>query len=155
MEKSTKPSAHILIKAETNSHWDLVDFAIIAVTKQFLNTLHQRFMAIANFKADRSFHNLTYWDAPLGYYKNVDNELFTEALVNPAEDWAYVSLRSNELENFAVPDNQLEAHQLTITNHGYANFKAYSKYTNEEYWTESFSISKLLSNFGFPVLDSS
>lgn len=144
MEQSKGVSSYMLINARTNSHWDTVDFAVIHLTEWFKNALRQRLSTVQQFVDDESFYNLIYWDAPLGYYCNPKNKLFTETIIQAGEGWAYIRLDDHEEQTFTVPQNALEAHQLIISKHGYASFKALSKYTNEEYLTEWFSIPQIL-----------
>lgn len=144
MERSNEVTSHILINAATNSHWDTVDFAIIHLTGLFKITLHQRLETVKKFVADESFYNLIYWEAPLGYYCNPKNKLSTERIIKAGEGWAFVHLDDHEEQTFTVPQNALKSHQLIISKHGYASFKAFSKYRNEEYLTEWFSISQVL-----------
>jgi hypothetical protein len=153
MKRSIKPTAYILIKASTNIEWDPIDFAIIHLTALFKDTMRLRLANVIQFKGDDSFHNLTYWDSPSGYYCNSKNG--TAKILRQDEDWCFVSLDADDEQTFAVPENQLQAHQLMITKHGYANFKAYSKHTGEEYWTEWFSINQILGGKKIPLLDSS
>ncbi len=55
-------------------------------------------------------------------------------------------LDENELENYPVPENRLDAYQLIITKYGTAQFKAYGKHTGEEFYTEDFDISLFVKN---------
>jgi hypothetical protein len=144
MERSNGVSSHILINATTSSRWDRVDFAIIHLTEWFKAALQQRLSAVQQFVGDDSFYNLIYWDTPLGFYCNPKDKPFTETMIKPGEGWAFVHLDDNEEQAFAVPQYPLMTHQLVISKHCYANFKALSKYSNEEYLTEWFSISQAL-----------
>lgn len=147
-------SNYIVIKASTNSHCDFVDFAIIDLTYQFAELLHQRLLVVEQFKTDLSFHNLTYWDGPLDYYRNTHKKLANKTILNANEDWSYIKLKKDELKVLSIQETPLEAHQLIITKHGFANYKAKSKYTNEEYWTESFSIPQILCKLSISSLAS-
>lgn len=146
MERSNGVSSHILIKAATSSRWDRVDFAIIHLTEWFKTALQQRLSTVQQFVGDDAFYNLIYWDAPLGYYCNPKDQPFTETILKAGEGWAFVHLDDQEEQTFTVPQDPLITHQLIISKHGYANFKAFSKYSKEEYLTEWFSISEALYN---------
>lgn len=144
MERSINTSEYIIVKALTSSQWDKVDFAIVHLTKEMLASLKLRLTSVQPFRNDNTFHNLAFWDSPVGYYCNPKGTPFTETILNKHEDWTFIKLDKDELESFSIPENPLEAHQLMISGHGYANFKAISKYTDEEYMTEWFSISDIL-----------
>lgn len=145
MERSLKASEYFILKATTSSLCDNVDFAIVHLTTAVLANLQQRLTNVHAFKNDSTFRNLVYWDSPLGYFGNPINTPFTATILNKYEDWTFVNLTEEELETFPVPKNSLEAHQLMISSHGYASFKAISKHTHEAYRTEWFSITDVLS----------
>jgi len=132
----------MIIKASTNSDWDDADFAIIALTPSFKTLMYQRLSTVKLFEADESFHNLCYWDSPLGYYCNSKNNLYPETIILPGDDWAFIHLDTGEEQTFTKIKNPLEGHQLLISKQGFANFKAYSQNTCEDYFTECFSIEK-------------
>lgn len=146
MEKSINPSNHILIRSFTTSDLDKVDFAIVELTESFREALSKNLTIIQLFASDSSFHNLSYWNSPLGYYCNSLNRLITEEIIPEGEDWTYIILDQGEEDAFGKPINQLEGHQVIITKNGYAYFKAFSKHTNDQYLTESFSINQVLKN---------
>lgn len=155
MERSLETTEYIIVKALTTSQWDNVDFAIVHLTEEMLASLKQRLTNVQPFRNDNTFHNLAYWDSPVGYYCNPKDIPLTETILNKHEDWTFVKLDKDELETFPIPENPLEAHQLLISSHGYANFKAISKYTDEEYSTEWFSISDVLSLINEKSINSS
>lgn len=155
MEKSVNPSNHILIKSWTTSDWDQVDFALVELSESFREVLAQRLATAQLFTSDNSFHNLSYWDSPVGYYCNSLNRLHSDDVIPEGEDWTYITLSPEEEEALPKPENQLEGHQMIVTKRGYAYFKALSKHSSEEYLTESFSINELLKNHVSKSNDSS
>lgn len=155
MERSINTTEYIIVKALTTSQWDNVDFAIVHLTEEMLANLTLRLKAVQPFRNDNTFYNLAYWDSPIGYYCNPKETPFTETILNKHEDWTFIKLDEDELETFSSPENPLEAHQLLISSHGYANFKAISKYTQEEYMTEWFSISDILNLINEQSINSS
>ncbi len=155
MVRSNGVSSHMLINARTNSHWDRVDFAVIHLTESFKTALHHRLSTVQQFVADESFYNLIYWESPLGYYWHQKNKTFTKNIIGAGHGWAFIDLDDQEEQTFTVQQNALEAHQLIISKHGYASFNALSKFTNEEYLTEWFSIPKILYYSGVLLINSS
>ncbi|WEK21648.1 MAG: hypothetical protein P0Y49_10920 [Candidatus Pedobacter colombiensis] len=155
MKRSNRPTNQVIIKANTNSDWDCVDFAIIHLAASWRTLMSERLLTAQSFVKDTTFHNLNYWDVPSGYYLNTEKKLYTETILYPGKDWTFITLEPGEEESFAVPKNSLEAHQLCITPHLDANFKAFSTHTNEEYWTESFYIPHMLATIASTAFDSS
>ena len=146
MERSNETTDYIIIRAETSSHLDKVDFAIVHITEEFTAHLQRCLSAVQLFQNDAIFHNMAYWYSPLGYFSNAKHQLFTELILNPDENWAFIKICLNELTQFSSPLNLMEGHQLIISSHGHANFKACCKNSLEEYWTDSFSIPEILKN---------
>lgn len=144
MKRSITPTPYILVRAASSGPWDTVDFAVIHLTESWKAALAQRLLALTSFAEDESFHNLTYWESPLGFYCHPTSRLYTEKLMHPQEEWTFVTLTANQEQRFPVPVDELEGHQLVITKHGFANFIAYNKRTGEQYWTEWFSIAQLI-----------
>lgn len=61
----------------------------------------------------------------------------------------------NVAHTFIFPGNALELRQFLITNHGYANSRVFSKYTNEDCPTKWFSIPQILDDNIALLLNSS
>ncbi|SDJ49493.1 hypothetical protein SAMN04487898_10382 [Pedobacter sp. ok626] len=144
MKRSRKPTEHVLIKANSSSDSDRVEFAIIYATASWKALIKSRLEAIGKFKADENFSCHSFWDASLSYYKTADHGALMKEILSSHEDWAYVTLSPEEERTFQHPENQQEAHQLLITANGIAHFKAYAKHTFEVYWTEEFNLNKLM-----------
>lgn len=144
MKRSRKTTEHILIKANTSSDWDRVEFAIIYSTAPWKALIQTRLQAIGQFKADNDFNYHSFWDASINFYNSPDQRALAKSVLTPYEDWGYVTLAPDEELKFQHPENQLEACQLLIRANGIAHFKAYSKHTDEVYWIEEFDLSKLI-----------
>ena len=144
MKKSTTPTSYMLIKARNGGNVDAIDFALVRLTEAWKAVLAQRLLTMRAFDVDETFHSLSYWEAPMGFYSNPKDFYFTDEVMEADEDWAFVTLDAGEERTFPVPVAALEWHQFVVTNHGLANFMALSVSTHEEYWTEWFSIGELL-----------
>lgn len=144
MKRSLIPTPYILIRATNSCRWDTVDFAVIHLTESWKDLLAQRLSALTRFAKDESFHNITYWESPLGFYRHPTNRLYTENLICPEEEWTYVTLSGSQEQKFLIPVDELKDHQLVITSHGYANFVAFNARTSEQCWTDWFSISEFI-----------
>lgn len=89
MKKSAIPTPHILVKAFTTSEWDSCDFAIIHITEEWKTEMANRIKLLEPLIDTRGFFNLSFWDAPEGYYL-YSPELEASSLLASGEDWCYV-----------------------------------------------------------------
>jgi hypothetical protein len=148
MKRTNNKTDYILMRANTISEWDDCDFAIIHITNEWVQLLEKRLHAINPFTGDNSFYHLSYWESPEGFYKNPDDEMQSaDEILHANEDWCFVLLEENELEKFPVPENSLDAQQLMVDRYGNASYKAYGKYSNEEFYTADIKITALLKYF--------
>jgi hypothetical protein len=144
MKRSIIPTNHILINTHSTIDLCIDYFAIIYLPKSFRVILQQRLETLDILTSDKSFHNLSYWDSSCQFYCDQESKLYTDKIIIPNDEWAFIDLEPGEEQSLFVPKEALEAHQFVITKNGYANFKALSKYTNEVYMTETISIKELL-----------
>ncbi|SMD16924.1 hypothetical protein [Pedobacter nyackensis] len=144
MKRSKNPTQHILIKANTSSAWESIEFAIIYLTESWKVLIASRLQAIEQFKTDNDFNCHIFWDASIRFYNSPGTRELVNEILFPHDDWAYVTLSPETERTFQHPNNPLQAHQLLITANGIAQYKAYEKRTNKEYWTEEFNLKKLL-----------
>ncbi|MEJ2880361.1 hypothetical protein [Pedobacter sp. GR22-6] len=145
MKVTEKPSSFILLKARTASEWDNCEFAIVKIDQQWLNTAKERLESVKSFKGNQSFYCHVYWDAPIGYFTDLD-EIICAQLQGSEFDFLYVELEENEVETMQTPESKLDTHMLKITQEGQCSFKAYGKHTGEEFWTESFPLIKVVNS---------
>jgi hypothetical protein len=143
MKRSKTPTQHILIKANTRSSWESIEFAVIHLTESWKALIASRLQAIEQFKADVDFNCHSFWDASISYYKSPGASELVKEILPPHDDWAYVTMSSETERTFQHPNNPLDGHQLLITANGIAQYKAYGKNTHKEYWTEEFNLKKL------------
>ncbi|WP_316793955.1 hypothetical protein [Pedobacter frigoris] len=146
MKRSKVPTPYILIKASTTSKWDEVTFAIICTSDHWKALMNQRLEAISQFKTNRDFYCHVYWDAPLGYYTGTMPTNLLDKILRRHEDYIFITLEPGEEITLAKPINKLDVHQLFITRNGIAHYKAYGKYTGEEFRTEEFNLNRLVND---------
>lgn len=144
MKRSKKSTEYIIIKAYTRSEWDSVEFAIIHLSPEWLELTNKRLAAIREFKENNHLNHHCYWDAPLGYYCSPAGQDICKKILLKYDDWAFITLDPEEENTFPVPESNLEAHQFMITKDGIAQYKVYSKYTSDEFWTEEFNLYKVI-----------
>ena len=143
MKFSITPTPHILVLATTNCKTDQCDFAIIEVTESRQNIMQQRFSITQHTSEDMNFHNLAFWENPLGFFRCAeDSELYDE-LQAMNESWAYIELYPHEQETFLLPKSSLDTHQVIIYDDGTCVYKAYGKHNGDEFFTETFNFLKI------------
>lgn len=142
MKTSDKPTADILIKASTNSEWDCCEFAFIHLSEEWRKLQAKRLEAVKPFKDDYSFQSMRFYDYSVDFFQPGDEEPDIEELLAD-KDWAFVEIDEDELDELTPPENSLDFYVLEIHRDGNARYKAYGKHTNEEFWTNEFSLQQL------------
>jgi len=146
MKIATQPTDCILVKANSNSDWDPCNFIIVDISKAWQLLISKRLTMLEAFKEDNSFDSLVYWDAPIDFFIHSpgDHEALDQFLNDDHLDWVFVDLEQHHIDGLSTPESTLNAHQLVITSHCTAYYKAYGKHTGEEYWSVAINIPDLL-----------
>lgn len=143
MKTSDKPTEHILIKARTNSGWDCCRFALIYLSEIWQEEQTKRLEAVKPFKDDYTFQSMRFYDTSVDFYQSgSDEESGIEKLLADKE-WAFVEIDEDELDELTPPESRLDCHMLEIHSDGNAKYKAYGKHTDEEFWTNEFSLQQI------------
>lgn len=144
MKLSDKPTAHLLLRAGTNSEWDNCSFAIVHLSEDWKKEQAKRLKAVQPFAEDYYFQSMNYYDTAVDFY-TIDEE------DNPdLETWladkpmVFVEMDKEELETLSVPENRLDCYRLVIYKTGTAMYKAYGKHTGEEFYTEEFPLTQII-----------
>ena len=74
MNISKTPTTHLLVRAYTNSEWDSCDFALISLTKQWLEKVKNVAQQVSTLKSDPDFVNLSFYEARTDFYTLSDEE---------------------------------------------------------------------------------
>jgi len=145
MKRSKTVTRHIIVRAETNSEWDHVGFAIIGTDLFTGSEMIKRLEMLKSLNADELFCSVCYDDQPYGFWSHagprdswVDHYLFGN------RTWSYVLLEEEEMDHFELPENKLIYYELVLTSGSEFYFKATGKHTGELFWTASLPISILL-----------
>ncbi|QHC84707.1 hypothetical protein AS589_07860 [Empedobacter brevis] len=144
MKLSDKPTAHLLLRAGTNSEWDNCSFAIVHLSEEWKKEQVKRLKAVQLFAGDYYFQSLSYYDTAVDFYVADEEE-------NPdLEKWLgenstiFVEMDKDELETLSVPENRLDCYRLVLYKTGTAMYKAYGKHTSEEFYTAEFPLTPIL-----------
>jgi hypothetical protein len=144
MKLSDKPTAYLLLKAGTNSEWDNCNFAIVHLSEEWKKEQTKRLKDVQPFADDYYFQSINYYDTAVDFYTAGDDD-------NPDLDkWlrekpmVFVEVNKEELETLSVPESRLDCYRLVVYKTGTALYKAYGKYTGEEFYTEEFPIIPLI-----------
>lgn len=144
MKLSDKPTAHLLLKAGTNSEWDNCSFAIVHITEDWKKEQQKRLEMVKPFAEDYFLQSLNYYDTAVDFYTadEDDNPDLYKWLEN--KPMVFVEVDKDELETLSVPENRLDCYRLVMYKTGTAMYKAYGKHTSEEFWTEEFPLTSLI-----------
>ncbi len=77
MKTSDKPTAHILVRASTNSEWDCCDFAIIHLSEEWRKLQEKRLEAVKPFANDYSFQSMRFYDGSVDFFQSGDEKSLT------------------------------------------------------------------------------
>lgn len=144
MKTSDKPTEYILIKASTNSEWDCCEFALIHLSEKWKKLQAERFEAVKPFADNYSFSSMNFYDSSVDFFQTGDEEEPDMEELLADKDWTFVELDDDELDRLSPPENSLECYKLVIHRDGNARYEAIGKYTDEEFWTNEFSLQQLI-----------
>ena len=141
MKISKTKTDTIIIKAQTNSEWDCVDFALLQLTKPFLDFV-KKYSALADTIPESDwFYCISFWYNVEGWF------LFNEDSLNAnsfqINDFEYVKLAKNEIEKLHKPEQVITHTEFDIFQQGKFQFTAYAKHTGETFFTNVIEINKL------------
>lgn len=143
MKASKYPTDYILIKAITNSELDECSFAIIHINEEWKHIQRKRLSVIKSVENDSNLKCLNYSDNCVEFFK------FSEEKYPEVEKWlseqnqTFIELEKDDFNKFSLLENSLIGYQMQIFKNGNAIYNAFCKHTDEEFWTEEFSLFQL------------
>lgn len=144
MKPSDKPTAHLLVKAHTDSEWDNCEFAIIHLSEEWKQKQAQRLGYVKPLQGNNSFGSMNFYDTAVDFYRAGEEDQPDMEKMLAGKEWVFVELENGEPETFTVPENRLDCYRLVLRTNGTAYYTAYGKHTSEEFWTEEFSLHQLI-----------
>ncbi|NRF40702.1 hypothetical protein [Pedobacter foliorum] len=144
MKKSRKPTNHVMIKAYTRSKFNNVQFAILHISENWAELINEHLEAIRDFKQDFYVRSHVFWCTPLKFCENPVGERLPEKILPRLEDWAFITLGPEEEKTLPELESDVGYHELIITKHGIAHYKAHGGHLGEVFLTEEFNLYKLL-----------
>ncbi len=143
MKISDKPTADILIKADTNSEWDCCEFAFIHLSEEWRERQAKRLEAVKPFKDDFNFQSIKFYDSSVQFFQPGDEEPHMEELL-AGRDWVFVELDDDELDGLTSPETSLDFYKIVIYRDGNARYEAFGKHTTEDFYTNEFPLQQLI-----------
>lgn len=143
MKISDKPTADILIKADTNSEWDCCEFAFIHLSEEWRERQAKRLEAVKPFKDDFNFQSIKFYDSSIQFFQPGDEEPDMEELL-AGKDWVFVELDDDELDGLTSPETSLDFYKIVIYRDGNARYEAFGKHTTEDFYTNEFPLQQLI-----------
>lgn len=144
MKISHEPTDHIMVKANTTSEWDKCDFTLITCDEYWKKMMKKRFEAVKSFPEDYDFKHFAYHDGSADFYVAKKDETETLFAELQEKKWTFVTLEEGEQESFDMPENRLDAYSLFLCKDGTGFYKAYGKYSGEEFYTAELPFGKIL-----------
>lgn len=146
MQLSDKPTAHILVRARTDSESDSCDLAIIYLSEEWKKQQQERLAAANALAKDNDFRSLCFRDGAVNFYEAAKDGLPDADELLGDKCWAFVVIDDAELNevNEESLDSSLDCHRLVIDFKGDIKYTAYGKYTGDEFWTDEFPLQELL-----------
>ncbi|MDR1223756.1 MAG: hypothetical protein LBL07_12905 [Tannerella sp.] len=93
MKRSSRPTKHILVRANCQSEWDCCDFALLTCDDYWKKELEKKLEAIGLFNAPDSFISFRFHDSNVEFYQSKEEE----AEILPEEkEWDFVTLDDGE-----------------------------------------------------------
>lgn len=143
MNISPTPTRHILIKAQTNAEYDTCSSAIILINDKWMEKQQIRSNAAMQFKEDNYFASLAFRNSMIEFLSD-NNERVEELLkrISIAEQqWCYLEVTEEEIEDLEKPENRIEAYQIKFDQYNCAFYSAYAKNDGQiEFWTADFPV---------------
>ena len=143
MKLSDKTTAHILVKANTNSEWDNCEFAIIHLSEEWKKEQVKRLALVKPLEGNHYFCSMNYYDTAVDFYRTGGGDGANSEGLRDGREWVCVELDEQGQETFTVPENRLDCYRLVLRANGTGYYTAYGKHTSEEFWTEEFSLTQL------------
>lgn len=145
MKVSDKPTGRILVRAHSNSEWDSCEFAIVSISEKWKEEQLKRLEFIKPFAEDYDFQSLNFYNCAVDFYQTGEDGLPDLDELLAGKDWTFIELDEEEPDNLTPPESSLDCYRLAIYRDGDAKYKAYGKYTGEEFWTEDLPLKQLTS----------
>ncbi|MGC4129007.1 MAG: hypothetical protein QM564_05465 [Bergeyella sp.] len=146
MKLSDKPTEYLLIKAMNNSDWDECDFAVIHITDEWKQTQKKRLRTAKMLENDYDLKWLNYTDTNVEFFKFSEEDYPEIEELLSERNRIFIELETGDLKRLLQPENSLNCYQMQVFKNGYAIYNAFGKHTNEEFWTEEFSLNQLVTN---------
>ena len=108
MKISDKPTAHILVKADTNSEWDYCEFAIIHLSEEWKAEQAKRLALVTPLKGNYHFQSMNFYDTAVDFYRTAEDDQPEIEKILEDKIWAFVVLGEGEQETFSIPENRLD-----------------------------------------------
>lgn len=143
MTISSTPTNMVMVKVYSNSEWDNADFILLDLSDDAWNeSVLKKIESAQQFKDDLSFHNISFWSQPEGYFVYADQE---NVPILGDDDWfVFVQTSQEEIETLLTPEQSLDCHVMKISSDGTIKFSASGKHTSEEFWTVDIDFKQIL-----------
>jgi len=144
MKLSDKPTAYLLVKANTSSQCASCNFAIVHITEDWKEEQRKRLELLAPLYGNKYFHSVNFYDTAVSFYSMDENGRPDVDKLLGNTDWAFVVLGKNETQSLTPPESPLDCYRIALRPDGTGHYTAYGKHTSDEFWTESILFTQII-----------
>ena len=144
MKLSDKPTDFILLQAQSSSQFDNNEFAIVHLSEKWKQTQMQRIEDFRTICETPNFQSIIYYDTSICFYRTQKKQPPDIETIMTGKIWGYIEFDEKKQNLFTSPEVDLQHYSLVLLPNGTAYYKAQVKHTDEEFWTEEFSLDELI-----------
>jgi hypothetical protein len=152
MKISQKPTEYILVRAHTNSEWDICDCALVTIDNIANNHYHEwrKLDTKANLLKNEYpimlsievfTHNVEFLDL-VGVDDKWEESLLVEQL--PKQGWAFVEIEENDEHITYKPTQTIQGHTIKFYGESQVVWTGLGKHTGEEFFTDTISLADII-----------
>lgn len=144
MNISHIPTDFIFVRAQTNSDWDNCTYAIISVSSEWKKEQAHRIQFLKALESCANFNAAYFFNAEVQFFSS-DDEL-SEILsgFDQLMDWCFLQITQEEINHLYAPESIIDASCICLDALGNGTYKAWGKYSRDEFYTEQFPIEEIL-----------
>ncbi len=131
-----------MVRAYTNSEWDICDFAIITIQGGWKEQMEKRIETVRPLRDEIRLGSAHFWNDIASFYVSENEDV--DEIISDGKKWAFVELEKEEESKFAVPETYLDYPDFVLYTDGSGHYKASAKYTNDEFYTEDLPFREII-----------
>jgi hypothetical protein len=143
MKISEQPTNHILVKADCSGDWEICNFAILTLSKEWAERTQKWIEATRCHDTDNNYLSSKFFDISVSFHVDSEGDE-TDSVLAPDQDWAYVDLEEGEKNELLPTESRLECYMLVLDKHGNGYYQAYGKHSGERFYTHDLPLGEII-----------